>query len=198
MKKRIGITGGIGSGKTTVCEIFESLGIPVYYADTEAKKIMVSHHVVKKKIIEILGAEAYHNNGKPNRPYIASKIFADKQLLNSVNGVVHPAVQADSDRWFEKAIENAPYAIKEAALLVENGSYRHMDALIVVTCPEDIRIDRVMKRDHLPREKVVKKLQNQLPESDKIAVADYIIVNDGEHALIPQIIEIHHKLTHHK
>lgn len=195
--KKVGITGGIGSGKTTVCKIFESLDIPVYYADLQAKKIMASSLTVKQQLKSLLGAEAYHKNGKPNRKYIASKIFADKALLAGINSIVHPAVQSDAERWMEqfKASGHTSYIIKEAALLVENGSYKALDALIVVTCPEEIRIKRVMDRDHLSHNEVLNKIKNQYSESEKIKVADYIIINDGTKPLIPQIWQIHKKLT---
>lgn len=195
--KKIGITGGIGSGKTTICNIFESLDVPIYYADTQAKKIMATSIAVKQQLKTLLGNEAYHKNGKPDRKFIASKIFSDKALLMGINGIIHPAVQADAERWMEKLKNEGRtvYVIKEAALLVENGSYKALDALIVVTCPEDIRIKRVMQRDHLSYTEVMSKIQNQLPESEKIKVADHIIINDGSTPLIPQVYKIHKKLT---
>lgn len=197
MMKKIGITGGIGSGKTTICKIFESLNVPIYYADVEAKKIMASNLQVKSQLKEILGEKAYHKNGKPDRKYIASKIFSDKELMSKVEKIIHPAVLSDSERWMEqwKAAGNSSYVLKEAALLVENGTFKYLDALIVVTCPENIRIKRVMKRDKLSFEDVMSKVKNQLPEDDKVKVADYIIINDGIKPLIPQIWEIHNRLT---
>jgi dephospho-CoA kinase len=195
--KRIGITGGIGSGKTTVCQIFESMGIPIYYADVEAKKLLISNLQVKKNVQRVLGEDAYHKNGKVNKDYIGSVIFSDPGKLTEMNNIVHPAVQVDSERWFEVVKQQnpkPPYAIKEAALLVENGSFKHLDALIVVTCPEVIRISRVMTRDKISREKVLERIKNQLPEEAKVAVADYIINNDGNTPLIDQVMEIHHKI----
>lgn len=194
--KKIGITGGIGSGKTTVCKIFESLDIPVYYADKEAKKIMASNLSVKKQMKDLLGEDAFFKNGKPDRNYIASKIFTDKELLAKINEIVHPAVQLDADRWFEimKNENISKYCLKEAALMVETGSYKSLHAMIVVTCPEDIRIHRVMKRDKLKFEDVMRKVRNQIPEEDKVKLADFVIVNDGKTSLIPQVWAIHHKL----
>jgi dephospho-CoA kinase len=193
---KIGITGGIGSGKTTVAKLFEALDIPVYNADIEAKKIMASNLTVKAQIKDLLGDQAYHQNGKPNRKYIASLIFTDKTLLKTINDIVHPAVNEDSIRWIEqhKKEGKSPYVLKEAALLVENGSYKSLDKLIVVTCPESERIIRVMKRDKLKKEEVTQKIQNQLPESEKIKVADFVVVNDGHHPLIPQVWKIHQSL----
>jgi dephospho-CoA kinase len=197
MVKRIGITGGIGSGKTTVCKVFETLGIPVYYADIEAKKIIVSNPLVKHQVKELLGAEAYHKNGKLNRAHVSEQIFGDKNLLKKMNAIVHPAVQTDSERWFAKVRidQNPPYALKEAALLVENGSYKYLDALIVVTCPEQIRIQRVMQRDHLTYEQVSAKVKSQLPEEEKIAVANFTITNDGFTSIIDQVLAVHHKIS---
>ena len=195
--KKVGITGGIGSGKTTICQIFESLDIPIYYADIQAKRIMSSHASVKQQIKAVLGEEAYHANGKLNRKFIASKIFSDKSLLLAINQIVHPAVQTDADRWTQQIRTdfNPPYIIREAALLVENGSYKSLDAIIVVTCPENIRIKRVMKRDRLSSEEVTKKIKSQMAESEKVKVADFVIVNDGIKPIIPQVWEIHKKIS---
>ncbi len=197
MLKKIGITGGIGSGKTTVCKIFETLDIPIYYADLEAKQIISLNPAVKKQVKELLGNDSYYKNGKPNKTFIASQIFEDKSLLESMNKIVHPAVQTDVERWYEniKAKGNALYVLKEAALLVENKSYKHLDALIVVTCPENIRIKRVMDRDQVTEEAVRARIKNQLPEEEKIRVSDFVINNDGSMPLIPQVWEIHRKLA---
>lgn len=193
---KIGITGGIGSGKTTVAKLFAVLGVPVYNADTAAKKIMASNLNVKNRIKNLLGDASYHRNGKPNRAYISSKIFSDKELLTAINNIVHPAVRLDSDQWADHYLKEGktPYVLREAALLVENGSYKSMDKLIVVTCPDPERIIRVMKRDKLKKEEVTQKIQNQLPESEKVKVADFVIINDGQHPLIPQVWKIHQLL----
>ncbi|MEZ4910066.1 MAG: dephospho-CoA kinase [Saprospiraceae bacterium] len=191
--KSVGITGGIGSGKSMVATIFASLGIPIYNADIRAKEILASNLTVKRDIKALLGDGAYFKNGKPNRKYIAKLIFNDKTLLQAINAIVHPAVQVDSERWIEqqKKSKTSPYVIKEAALLVENGSYRALDALIVVVCPEKERIRRVVHRDKTKEDEVRVRIKNQLPDDDKIAVADFVILNDGITPLIPQIIEIH-------
>ena len=187
--KTIGITGGIGSGKTTCCRLFEKLGIPVYYADTRAKKLMLSSRPLKKQIKELLGDKAYHSNGRPNRPYIASKIFTDKKLLKQMNALVHPAVGRDVIEWVQA--QKAPYVLYEATLLVENGSYKNFNKLIVVTCPKEERIRRVMNRDGVNKEAVLARMKNQLPEKKKIAVADMLIDNSGELALEGQIQKVH-------
>jgi len=189
----IGITGGIGSGKTTVCKIFQTLEIPVYYADIEAKNMLQKNREVKNAVKKLLGIEAYYRNGRPNKTYIAQKIFKDKKLLERMNAIIHPAVKLDGDKWFEnqkKTIPKPPFALKEAALLVENGSFKLFDKIIVVTCPENIRIKRVMSRDNVTEAIILQRLANQLPESEKIAVADYVIINDGKTALIPQVYAV--------
>lgn len=195
--KKIGITGGIGSGKSTVCRIFETLGIPVYDADTQAKKIMITDMAVKCQIRELIGKEAYYRNGKLNKDYVSSKIFSNKSLLQGISQIVHPAVNNDSLRWMEqhKLNKMIPYVIKEAALLIESGNYKALDKLIVVTCPEDIRIQRVIDRDKLTYEEVKRKVDSQIAESEKLRFADFIIVNDGTMSIINQVRTIHMQLT---
>ena len=191
----IGITGGIGSGKTTVCRIFESMGIPVYYADIEAKKLMNFDKNLKHSIKALLGDEAYHINGRLNRKWVASRIFSDKSLLEKINRLVHPAVKTDVKRWLEELPKKYSYALQEAALLVENGSYKALDGLISVSAPKDLRIQRVVKRDKTTIAAVQSRMNNQLPQEAKDAVADFVIFNDGSKSLILQVWEIHKKLT---
>ena len=190
--KQVGITGGIGSGKTYVCKIFESMDIPVYYADQRAKELLYKSKPLKTQVKKLLGPQAFHRNGRPNRAYIGSKIFADKALLQKMNELVHPAVALDSTQWHNE--QSAPYTVKEAALLVENGSYREMDVLIVVTAPIDIRMARVMKRDKTSATGVESRMKNQLPDAAKVAVADYVIVNDGTKSVLQQVVKIHQAL----
>ena len=191
--KRVGITGGIGAGKSTVTQIFQSLGIPVYIADYEARKIISSNASVKKQIKALLGTEAYHKNGKPDRAYIASLVFNDKSLLAQMNKIVHPAVQLHFNRWCEsfRPAQKIIYVLQEAALLVETGNFKTLDALIVVTCPEEIRIKRVMERDDCSRQDVMTRMKNQLSEEEKVRFADFTVINDGKHLLIPQVLAIH-------
>lgn len=189
---KVGITGGIGSGKTTVCKMFEQLSIPVYYADIEAKKLMTFDAHLKSEIKALLGKEAYHSNGRLNRGYVASQIFTDKTKLAELNALVHPAVHVDAAKWFES--QSTKYAIQEAALLVENGSYKKMDHLIVVTAPVEMRIKRVVRRDKSDFDKVKRRIDNQLPEKEKKKVADFIIDNSGDVSLIKQVWDIHNKI----
>lgn len=189
----VGVTGGIGSGKTTVCKIFEGLDIPVYYADIEAKRLMNHNKALKSKIKGILGKEAYHRNGRLNRKHVASIVFSDKEKLEQLNQLVHPAVREDALRWSND--QNSKYTLQEAALLVENGSYKQLDYLIVVTAPVEMRIKRVVKRDKSNFDQVKARMDNQLPEKAKKKVADFIIDNSGEVSLIHQIWKIHRALV---
>lgn len=190
---QIGVTGGIGSGKTTVCKLFETLGIPVYYADDRAKKIMVESPDLIKGIKSAFGEEAYTSDGELNRLYLAQIVFNDQSKLATLNGLVHPAVHADGQAWIA-AQKNAPYALNEAALMVESGGYKRMDKLISVFAPQEIRIQRVMQRDGSTKEQVLARLNKQLPEIEKIKVADFVINNDGNHSLIKQVYAIHQHL----
>ena len=191
---KVGITGGIGSGKTTVCKLFELLGIPVYFADDRAKELMTSNRSVKEKISLLLGSNAYYKNGRLNRKYVASLVFKDKTLLNALNAIVHPAVQLDASAWFDR--QTSPFAIEEAALLIESGAYKNMDIVLFVACPppENQRITRVMQRDGLTFDEVKSRIQKQMPDSDKIKYAHYVIYNDNEQSLIKQVMEIYHVL----
>ncbi len=188
----IGITGGIGSGKTTVCQIFELLGIPVYYADERAKALMTSDKILKASVKQIFGDQAYFKNGRLNRKHIAAIAFNDKKKLEQLNQVVHPAVFRDSEQWISQ--QKAPYTLKEAALLFESGSYKSLDKIITVTAPKELRIKRVIKRDKTTRAAVIARMNKQWPEEKKVEMADFVINNDGNSSLILQILQIHQKL----
>lgn len=192
---RVGITGGIGSGKTTVCRIFELLGIPVYYADEWAKWLINNDDEVKKGIVEIFGPDAYTSEGEYNRAFVARIVFDNKETLAALNALVHPAVERHSRQWHERQSQTGvPYTLKEAALLIESGSARFLDCLIVVTAPEALRIRRVVQRDGIAEKQVRARMERQLPEADKVKLADYVIVNDGAQMLIPQVWQIHRAL----
>jgi len=192
---RAGITGGIGSGKTTVCRIFEALGVPVYDADYRAKGLIQNDPSIRKSLVDIFGPEAYLPGGVYNRTFISEIVFRDPAKLAALNAAVHPALEKDSLDWHrEKAGEGYPYTLKEAAILVESGGYRLLDALIVVTAPEDVRIRRVVARDGLQAADVRARIRNQLPEKEKIKLADFLIINDGRRLLLPQVWAVHQKL----
>ena len=189
MMLKVGITGGIGSGKTIVCRIFETLGAPVYYADLEARRIMRDDIAVRELILQLLGAEAYKGQ-ELNRSYIASRIFGDRDLLRQVNSIVHPAVHNDFLHWVSTVTE-ASYVIKEAAILFESGSASDLDHTVLVYASEETRIQRVIERDGTDPEQVRQRMLNQMPDEEKKKLADYVILNDLNKMLIPQVVDIH-------
>ncbi|HEY2647774.1 MAG TPA: dephospho-CoA kinase [Puia sp.] len=188
---KVGLTGGIGSGKTTVAQIFEVLSIPVYYADSAARELMNNDPELKKKIISSFGTNAY-KNGELDRSYLGSVVFPDKEKLNLLNSIVHPVTIRESENWMKN--QKAPFAIKEAALIFEAGLEKHLDYVIGVTAPESLRMERVVERDHISKEKVLDRIRNQMDEKEKINRCDFVIQNDGIQPLIPQVLAIHEKL----
>lgn len=185
---KIGITGGIGSGKTTVCKIFQTLGIPIYDADSEAKKLMNSHPELVNAIKHTFGEGAYGADGQLERQYLASRVFNNEEALNQLNGIVHPVVIQAAIDWAEA--QDAPYTIKEAALMFQSGSYVHNDVNVVVAAPDELRISRVTKRDGLTEEQVRARMDKQWPQDEQIRKADYVVWNDGTRLLIPQVLEL--------
>lgn len=188
---KIGITGGIGAGKSVVCKIFGILGIPVYNADESAKILMVQDQHVVESIKREFGDKAYHEDGTLDRVFLANQIFKDERRLKIINGIVHPAVAKDFESWSESHSDR-PYLIKEAALLVESNSYKYLDYLITVTAPVDIRIDRVLARDpHRTKMNIDEIVSKQLNDLEKIAKSKFVITNDGHLLVIPQVLKIH-------
>ena len=185
--KKIGLTGGIGSGKSTVASIFRTLGIPVFDADKRGRQIMETDVTVMKAVTDQFGPNAY-NNGKLNRAYIANIVFNDTYQLEQLNTITHPATIAAFDGW--AAHQTAPYVIKEAALLFEAGSTGGLDAIIGVTAPNALRIQRVMQRDKISRDMVLQRMDKQIIDTIKMRLCDYIITNDEQQLLIPQIVAI--------
>jgi len=192
--KKIGITGGIGSGKTTVCKIFESLDIPVYYADDRAKAIMVEDADLVKGIKNVLGDESYFEDGTLNRQHLASIVFHDAEKLKQLNALVHPAVAKDTIRW-QQSQSLVPYTLKEAALLIESGGYQALDYLITVWAPREVRIQRVLKRDNTTRTEVEARMNKQMPEFEKLKTAHFVIINDGERSLVEQVVKLHRRFS---
>lgn len=188
---RVGITGGMGSGKSTVARLFQVLGIPVYFADDEAKNLMNHDPVLKQAIISIFGEGAYLSNHL-NRSFISSEAFSNPQKLTALNAVVHPAVMAHGEQWMLR--QTAPYTLKEAALLFESGSNKQLDLVIGVWCPMELRIDRVMNRDGSSREEVLARMQKQMDEEEKMKRCDFVITNDEKVAVIPQVLSLHRQL----
>jgi dephospho-CoA kinase len=192
---RIGVTGGIGSGKSLVCQMFSVLGIPIYYADIGAKWLASNDAELKKGIVDVFGSEAYTPEGGYNRPFVAKIAFEHPEKLAALNALIHPAVERHSRAWHnEQAASGAPYTVKEAALMIESGSHKFLDFLIVVIAPEALRIQRVLQRSGLTEQQVRGRMESQLPEKEKAKLADFIIVNDGEQMLIPQVWHIHKEI----
>ncbi len=188
---KIGLTGGIGSGKTTVAKVFEVLGIPVYYADEAAKRLMNEDEVLQQKIISAFGEAAY-TDGILNRQHLSSLVFNNKEKLELLNSLVHPATIADAAVWFSK--QKSPYIIKEAALLFESGTAAGLDFVIGVSAPETIRMKRVMDRDGVTAAEVKKRMQNQMEESIKIRLCDFVIHNNEQEMVTPQVLKLHEQL----
>ncbi|MHC8949622.1 dephospho-CoA kinase [Sphingobacterium hungaricum] len=189
MSLKIGITGGIGAGKSLVCKLFKTLGVPVYDADSEAKSLMVSNPELKEALIAAFGKETYLADGQVNRKFLADQVFNNETELKKLNSIVHPIVIQHGKDWAEA--QTYPYSIKEAALLFESGSYKALDKIILVTAPEAIRIQRVMERDGVTEEQVKDRISKQMADADKQALADFILLNYGKTSLIAQVYELH-------
>ncbi len=188
---RVGLTGGIGSGKSTVARVFEVLGIPVYYADEATRQLMNTDEILKKEIINNFGEESY-SNGQLNRPYIASIVFNDKEKLELLNALTHPATIRHANAWMQQ--QTSPYVIKEAALIFESGSAENLDYVIGVSAPKPLRIQRVMERDHISAEEVQKRMSRQLSEEMKMKLCDFVLVNNDSDLLTPQVLALHEQL----
>jgi dephospho-CoA kinase len=187
----IGLTGGIGSGKTTVAQIFEVLAIPVYYADQAAKVLMNQDTALKAQIIDAFGPEVYQS-GKLDRTLLAKLVFGDTQKLNILNSIVHPATMLDAAQWIKR--QRAPYVIKETAILFEAGLEKNYDRIIGVTAPQSLRMQRVLARDHSSVEKILQRMKQQMDEQEKMSRCHFVINNDGIKAILPQVLAIHEEL----
>ena len=187
---KVGITGNIGSGKSTVARIFSQLGIPIYNADSRAKAVMLKPALVTA-IKQLLGSESYSENGELNRAFISQKVFNNSALLTQLNALVHPAVFLDFDEWILD--QTAPYILKEAALLIESNSYKNLDLLIVVLADYSIRLERSMKRDGADEASILARMNAQMPQEDKAKLARFVI-NNNDDLLIPQVLKIHQQI----
>lgn len=187
----VGITGGIGSGKSTVARIFEVLGIPVYYADDAAKRIMNEDPSLREAIAAAFGPESY-TNGILNRSYLSQTVFNNKEKLEQLNALVHPATIRDGEQWMRS--QTTPYAIKEAAIFFETGSGASLDYIIGVYAPTALRIHRAMQRDNITREAVIARMSKQIDENIKMRLCDYVIVNDDQQPVLPQVLTLHKEL----
>lgn len=190
--KIVGLTGGIGSGKTTVAQMFKDLGVPVYIADIEARKLTNSSKVIKRKLINLFGASCYRE-GVLDRKYVASKVFNDAELLDKLNSIIHPKVAAHFKRWMHK--QQGSFCIKEAAILFENDGYKQCDLTILVVSPEQERIRRVMTRDQISEKEVLERIKNQWSDEKKRKFADIIIENTDLNSTKNQVLDIHSRLV---
>lgn len=189
---KLGITGGIGSGKTTVCKIFEHLNVPVYYADERAKWLVNHNPILKQEIIQYFG-ELSFIEGKYNRAFISEIVFKDKERLNLLNQLIHPHVFEDWNKFCQLHSEK-PLIIKEAAIMLETDSKNTVDKIALVYSPKEIRIQRIMSRDHLTENQVLSRMAMQMQDEEKLELADFIIYNDEQHSLIEQVYELYHNL----
>jgi dephospho-CoA kinase len=187
----IGLTGGIGSGKTTVAQIFEVLTIPVYYADQAAKNLMNQDPSLKEQITAAFGKTVY-KEGSLDRAYLAKLVFGDSEKLNILNSIVHPATMRDAAQWIKR--QHAPYVLKETAILFEAGLENNYDRIIGVTAPESLRLERVLSRDHSSVEKVLQRMKQQMNEEEKMSRCHFVIHNDGIKPILPQVLTIHENL----
>ena len=187
MPKTIGITGGIGSGKSLVAKVLQLMGYPVYSSDQRAKEIMQEDQVLIAGLKELFGEEAYLGS-ELNRPYIAAQIFKDSSKRTAMNNLVHPAVRKDFQNWV--SCQKSDLLFQESALLFETGNYRSFDAVILVSAPEKVRVKRVKERDRLTDEQVQSRFNAQMPEAEKMKLTDLVIQNDGNHLLVPQIRDL--------
>jgi dephospho-CoA kinase len=189
----VGITGGIGSGKSTVARIFNILGIPVYDADKRAKALYTESESVKKAVSELLGNDIYCNNGRVHFALIAERVFNNSELLKQLNAIIHPKVALDYEQW-RKLQLNVPYTLKEAAIMVDSDAHKQLDFLIAVDAPEDLRKIRVMKRSGLNNEQVLQRVKMQPLINAALDMADAVITNDNQQAVIPQVLAIHNQI----
>jgi len=189
--KRIGLTGNIGSGKTTVASCFEILGVAVFNADKQAKLLMNKDVNLKQSLIAEFGKEVFLNN-ELNRKYLSKLAFNDDLVLKRLNALVHPVVQEAFEKWSIQ--QSGAYVIKEAAILFESNTYQSLDAIICISCPEEIRLKRILKRDDLSEKDVRQRMSHQWAEEKKISLSDYVITNDNSSLVMPQILSVHSAL----
>lgn len=187
---KIGVTGGIGSGKSTVCNIFEQMGIPIFNADLQARDLMNTNTKLIQALKATFGSDIYDSDGQLIRPKLAQIVFGDKEKVEKLNSLVHPAVKDEFKQWAKKQ-NHCPYIIKEAALMFESESYKDLDYVITISSPKQERLKRVVQRDGIKHADVLKRMNNQLSERERIARADFVIKNDGKHPLIPQVMQLH-------
>ena len=188
---KVAITGGIGSGKSLVCQVFKTLGIPIFNADVVSNQLVETDKELKDAIIKLFGTESYLN-GNYNRKFIGNIVFSNPEKLQLLNDLIHPLAIQAAKQWFEE--QHAPYAIKEAAILFESNAQQDIDIVIGITAPDAVRIERVMQRTGYNKEEVIKRIALQMPDEEKMAKCDYVIQNDNKTAILPQLLRIHEAL----
>ncbi len=191
---KVGLTGGIGSGKSTVAKIFEVLNVPVYYADAAARRLMHEDESLVGQIRALFGENAYLDK-KLNSEFIGTQVFSNQEKLEALNKIVHPATLADAEAWIK--LQQTPYIIKEAAILFESGADKQLDLVIGVYSPPELRIERIMKRDGSSREIILQKMSRQMNEEEKMERCDFVLTNDEQSSLLSQVLELHQKLLAH-
>ncbi len=190
---KAGLTGNIGCGKSTVARIFQALGVPVFQADQQAKNLYKEKEVLDE-VAEAFGRDVINENGELVKARLASIIFSDKEKLKKINAIIHPKVRQKYHDWL-KIHSNAPYTLQEAAIMIESGLYKMMDKIIVVTAPQHERLQRISSRDGFNKEEILKRMENQYPESTLRSFADFVIENHDHQLVIPQVLEIHKTLS---
>lgn len=186
----IGVTGGIGSGKSMVCRLFECLDIPVYYADSRAKWLTNNDPEIREKVIALLGDEAYDSGGMYNTRYVASRVFRNEPLLKELNAIIHPVVLSDTKAWVMQNA-GAPYVLKEAAIMAKAGHANAVDVIVVVEAPVELRVQRILQRDKRPEQEIRAIIERQVSDESRREIADYIVNNDDASELIPQVLHLH-------
>jgi dephospho-CoA kinase len=189
--KIIGLTGGIGSGKSSVARVFESLGVPIFYADKSGRTVLEADALVRSAVINLIGKEAYDEQNQPNREFIASIVFSDDQKLAALNQIIHPAVARDFESWKARLTGQPDYCLREAAILFESGSDKDCDHVICVSADRKTRIDRVKKRDGASIAAIEARMAKQMPQKDKEERSDFVITNNGNESVIEQIVKVH-------
>ena len=190
---KVGITGGMGSGKSTVCNILKNLGVPIFTSDDVGKYLLDNDDYLKDEIKRTFDSDMYTSTGRLDRERMAKLVFNNPDELQRINAIVHPRVKAEFDGWCKKN-EKKPYVVKEAAILFETGKHKEMDKMVTVFCPKEERINRIIKRDEATKEDIEKRMMHQYSDAERNALADFIIINDGKEDLLPQVMELHELL----
>ena len=191
--KTIGITGGIGSGKTTVCKIFELLGAPIFYADEEAKKLY-DDKKISTQVVKLVGKKVLGKDGEIDKKKLAGIVFSDKRLLTKLNGIIHPVVMKKFSVW-KKLQKGKKYVIKEAAIMIESGSYKDIDILVNIKSPKELKIKRLLIRNNTSKEDIETRMKEQLSDKEREKYSDAVIINDDKHSLIAQVLNLHKKIS---